>query len=236
MSEPEPDPDQDAGELSIPPPRADRQPLRTNLLNAMQKSGMSLTPLFPYMHAGALIPAGTLIIGGPEADYGHFYHHNAVDEIIVAFVSDGATLRTGQVYVGGRIHGVNSFLEDEHQPGSYALFSVTQRQLEQGEQREAMSVLCEQCRAKVFEYEYDATPPPGPAAHELDHPFEAHRGSIDAMDAYNASEAQRTCPECGHLNREFPSHSWGWQRYATQAELMVAAKRALYARAEGSES
>lgn len=215
--------------LEIPPPRADRQPLRANLLNSMQKAGMQLVPLFPYMHAGAMVPAGSLFIGGPEADYGHFFHGNTVDEVIVAFVTDGGTLKTGQLYVGGRSHGVNSFLKNEHQPGSFAVFSITQRQVEQGEQTESMGVRCEQCREMIYEYEFDASSPADtPVADEVEYPFKAHRGSIDAMSRYNADEQHRTCSGCGHVNRVFPIEGWRWDRYATQSELMLQAKRRLH--------
>src|SRR4029079_10138238 len=105
--------------MYIPPPRADRQPLHANLFNVMQKANTTLVPLFPYMHPGAMVPAGALFIGGPGRDYGQFYHHNSVDEISIAFVARDATLQSGQLYNGGRVHGVNSFLKDQTKAGSY---------------------------------------------------------------------------------------------------------------------
>lgn len=212
-------------ELVIPPPRPDRPPLRANLLNVMQKANTTLTPLFPYMHAGAIVPTGALFIGGPGKDYGQFYHHNSVDEVIIAFVASGATLQTGQAYNGGRVHGVNSFLKDQTQAGSFALFTVTQRQLEEGAQPEAITILCTECRTEVFRGELDGASPPD--AHELDHPFATIAEIPPLLHAYNAEPARRTCPDCGHVNAPFPLRTWGWDLYATQSATMAQAKRVL---------
>ena len=54
-------------------------------------------------------------------------------------------------------------------------------------------------------------------------------GSATAADRYN--EASRACPECGHLNPEFPEHLWGWRRWVTQQRSVNAAKLALAAAA-----
>lgn len=215
--------------LRIPPPRADRPPLRTNVFNAMQKANTALTPLFPYVHAGALVPAGALLTGGPGKDYGQFYHHNSVDEVIVAFVTRGATLETGQVYNGGRVHGVNSFLKDQTKAGSFALFVITQRQLEQGPQPEAVTILCSSCRKEIFRGAYDAATPPG--ATELDHPFATVVMGPEILRRYNEDAKERTCPDCGHVNDVFPVHAWGWDRYAAQSAIMADARGEILAAA-----
>ena len=211
--------------LVIPPPRQDRQPLRTNLLNAMQKGATALTPLFPYMHRGAIVPATSVMYGGAERSHGHFFHKNTVDEIIVAFVAEGATLKTGQLYVGGRSHGVNSFLKDEKQEGSYAVFSVCQRQVEEGTQTEHITLHCSHCRALVFDHAFDAAP--NDDGHELRHPFPSIRGSHDAIEAFNNDVEARTCDACGHVQDRFPIETWGFTRYVNQSELGVRAHRDL---------
>ena len=216
--------------LEIPPPRADRPPLRANLLNMMQKANTTLTPLFPYLHPGAIVPTGALFVGEPGKDYGHFFHHNSVDELILAFVADGATLRTGQLYNGGRVHGVNSFLKDQTKPGSFVVFAVTQRQLEEGPQPEAVSILCGECRKQVFRCDWDGRSPP--EANELDHPFSTPAMLPGLLREYNEDPELRTCPDCGHQNEPFPVHTWGWDRYATQSATMGAAKQLLHAAAE----
>lgn len=211
--------------LVIPPPRADRPPLRANLLNTMQQANTTLAPLFPYLHPGAIVPTGALFIGEPGKDYGQFYHHNSVDEVIIAFVANEATLQTGQVYNGGPVHGVNSFLKDQTKAGTFALFSVTQRQLEEGEQPEAITILCSKCRTQLFRGDVDGRSPPD--AHELDHPLPIIAKLPEQITSYNEDPARRTCPKCGHLEDPFPMHTWGWDLYTTQSATMAAAKQVL---------
>jgi hypothetical protein len=213
--------------LEIPPPRADRPPLRVNVFEAMQHSNTQLMPLFPYLHPGAMVPAGAMIIGGPDAAYGHFFHHNTQDEVVLAMAASGAVLQTGQVFVGARIHGVNSFLKNEKAPGSFGIMVITQRQADSGPQTEAVSLRCEKCHEEIFLQEYDATPPED--AMEGDHPFV----SIAAMPAlfagFNGDAALRTCGKCGHVNQPFPVAAWGWDKYTAQSTAAIAGRQLLAA-------
>jgi hypothetical protein len=212
--------------LLIPPPRADRQPLHANLMNVMQKANTTLAPLFPYMHAGAMVPTGALFIGGPGRDYGQFFHHNSVDEIIIAFVARDANLQTGQLYNGGRVHGVNSFLKDQTKPGSFALFTVTQRQVDEGPQQlEGVSMNCKGCRAQLFADEFDSRSPDD--AHEVDLPFHTLVGAASAMQRFNAEPELRKCKDCGLENDPFPLDIWGWRDYKDQSAVMTSAKQVL---------
>lgn len=212
--------------MIIPPPRADRQPLHANLFNVMQKANTTLAPLFPYMHPGAIVPTGALFIGGPGRDYGQFFHHNSVDEIIIAFVAHDATLQTGQLYNGGRVHGVNSFLKDQFKDGSFALFTVTQRQVDkETEQLEGVSMTCRQCRKLLFKDEFDSRSPPD--AHEVDLAFHTLVGASEAMQRFNADPELRKCKDCGHENDPFPLDIWGWRDYKDQSKTMANAKQVL---------
>jgi hypothetical protein len=211
--------------MKAPPP--DRPALHANLLNVMQKAGTALTPLFPYMYPGAIVPAGAVIMGGPGKDYGQFFHHNSVDEVIIAFVAHEALLETGQVYSGGRVHGVNSFLKDQARPSSFALFSITQRQLEEGSQPEAVVLLCKGCRQEIFRCEWESRPPPG--AMELQHPFPSIVVPFRELRVYNQDPELRKCRSCGHQNEPFPTAAWGWDLYAAQSEAMARASEALLA-------
>lgn len=211
--------------LVIPPPRADRPPLHANLLNTMQQANTTLAPLFPYLHAGAIVPTGALFIGGPGRDYGQFYHHNSVDEIIIAFVAREATLETGQLYNGGRVHGVNSFLKDQTKAGSFAVFTVTQRQPETDSQPEALSMLCKGCRKPLYRYEWDE--PSSAEARELDSPFPTPIESGVAVRRFNDDPKLRTCEACGLVNPPFPVHTWGWEQYDLQSKVMRLAKQVL---------
>jgi hypothetical protein len=209
----------------IPPPRRDRPPLKVNVFEAMQHSNTQLMPLFPYLHPGAMVPAGAMIIGGPNADYGHFFHHNTQDEVVLALAANGAVLGTGQVFVGARIHGVNSFLKKEKDPKSFAIMVITQRQAESGPQTEACSLRCEKCHEEIYLKEFDATPPPD--ALEGEHPFVSVAVLPELFADFNNDEARRVCTKCGHLNRPFPVASWGWDRYATQSVTTIAGRQAL---------
>jgi hypothetical protein len=211
--------------LVIGPPRADRPPLRANLLHTMQQANTTLAPLFPYLHAGAIVPTGALFIGGPGTDYGQFYHHNSVDEVIIGFVTEGSTLQTSQVYNGGRVHGVNSFLKDQTKAGSFALFSVTQRQLDEGPQPEAISILCSACRETIFRGELDGAT--SSDTKEIDHPFASVAVPPELLRGFNEDPEQRKCSACGHQNQPFPVRTWGWDLYATQSATMAAAQRVL---------
>lgn len=213
--------------LVIPPPRPDRPPLKANLFSVMQKSNTQLMPLFPRFHPGAMVPAGAILRGGPDKAYGHFFHHNSVDEVVVAFAAHECLLQTSQVFVGGRVHGVNSFMKNEKNPEAFAVLCITQRQAEAGPQSEAVSVACEKCRAELFRRDFDATPRPD--GDELSHPFPSVALLPGLFAEYNDDPAQRTCRECGHVNAPFPVAAWGWDDYAGQSATAAEATRTLNA-------
>ena len=50
----------------IPPPDPDREPLKVNVYERMAKAAAELTPLFPYDSAGSIVPAGAVLVGGPD--------------------------------------------------------------------------------------------------------------------------------------------------------------------------
>ena len=144
----------------IPPPRPYWPPLHSNAFDVAEGSNTQLKPLFPYLHPGAMVPCSALLIGGPNADYGHFFHHNTQHEIVLTLAANGAMLPTGQLYVGAVIHGVNSFLKNEKDPKSFATFVITQMQAESGVQTEGCSLRCAKCHEQIFFKEFDATPVP----------------------------------------------------------------------------
>jgi hypothetical protein len=211
--------------LTIPPPRPDRPPLRANVFEAMQHGNTQLMPLFPYLHPGAMVPAGAMILGGPQQGYGHFFHHNTQDEVVVAMAANGAVLSTGQVFVGARIHGVNSFLKNEKDPKSYAVMLITQRQADSGPQSEAVSLRCEKCHEEIFHKEFDATPPPD--AMETDVPFVSVDLLPELFAEYNGDATKRTCPKCAHVNEPFPVAAWGWDKYHEQSKAAIEGRKLL---------
>ena len=214
-----------ADKLTIPPPRPDRPPLCANVFEAMQHGNTQLLPLFPYLHPGAMVPAGAMLRGGPNAGYGHFFHHNTQDEVVVAMGANGCVLTTGQVFVGARIHGVNSFLKNEKDPTAFAVMLITQRQADSGPQTEAVSLRCEKCHEEIFHKEFDATPPPD--AREPEHPFVSIALLPELFAPFNGDEKARTCPKCHHVNAPFPVAAWGWDQYANQSTTAIDARKLL---------
>lgn len=201
--------------MNIAAPRPDRPPLRVNIFSAMQRANTKLMPLFPYLHPGAMVPCASLIIGNEKGSHGQFFHSNSEDEVVLFWVTRGGTMAAGQVFVGGRTHGVNSFLKNEKDPQSFGINCVTQRQPEGRKQTEAYTLKCFKCRTDVFHREFDTTPPPD--ARELTHPFPTIVAAAETFAVYNADASLRTCPKCGHVNEPFPVAEWGWDKYAAQS-------------------
>ncbi|MFI1379906.1 hypothetical protein [Embleya sp. NPDC020886] len=218
----------------IPPPDPDREPLKANVYERMAKAAAQLTPLFPYDHAGAIVPCGSVIIGGPGQDYGHFFHWNTACEVIVSYGSQGSALDSGQVMAAQKLHGVNSFLRDQEDPDSFGVIVVTQHQSRDGDQSEAMIARCAKCASEIVRHAYDATPsglPGFDAEHHggEDDPvrqFATMVGSVEFARLRN-TDVGRTCAECGHVNDEFPDTPWGWARQVAQTRTAIQAHRVL---------
>ena len=142
----------------IPPPDLDREPLKVNVYERMAKAAAELMPLFPYDSAGAIVPCGAVLTGGPDMEYGHFFHWNTVNEVVVTYGGNQAMLAPGQIMALQQLHGVNSFLRDEKDPEAFAVMVITQHQSTSGDQREAVLARCKKCKAELVRHSYDATP------------------------------------------------------------------------------
>lgn len=218
--------------LVMPEPPPDKEPLKVNVYEFGRNLVSTLTPMFPYIDEGAMVPTCALFYGAPEGDYGYFEHENTVDEVAVIFGAGDTTGRGrgGLARVSARSHGVGNLLNDPNNPASFAFVTVTQRQSIGEKQHEAVAFACEKCSAQVFRMDYDATPPrrghqreeAGPVAY-----LHTLVGSTSAARAYNADEKNRTCPKCGHVNKPFPLHRWGWDRYVDQTHVMNEAYQSL---------
>src|SRR4029450_1363566 len=144
----------------IPPPSGPREPLKVNVFDMMTGAACQLLPLFPYPDAGATVPCGAVFTGEPDdAEFGHFFHYNTVEEVAVTFGANEAMLQTGQVFVTQQLHGVNSFprhapvphqrhgansfLRHPADPEAFILMTITQHQAEDGDQSEAMLFRCQ---------------------------------------------------------------------------------------------
>jgi hypothetical protein len=218
----------------IPPPDPDREPLKVNVYERMAKSGSQLMPLFPYDSAGTIVPCGAVLVGGPDKQYGHFFHWNTVNEVAVTYGANSAMLATGQIFVTQQLHGVNSFLRDEKDPEAFAVMTITQHQSASGDQSEAIIARCKKCKAELVRHSYEATPHglPGYDAKRYgaeDDPvrqFATTVGSVEFSELRNSDEG-RTCAECGHVNDLFPTAEWGWARQVYQTRAVTAAYHSL---------
>jgi predicted RNA-binding Zn-ribbon protein involved in translation (DUF1610 family) len=229
----------------IPPPSADKAPLKANVFDKMQGSNSQLVPLFPYLERGAIVPAASLMrggtgegfadFGGGHSEFGHFFHYNDADEVTIVWATDGGPRGVGLIRCLANHHGVKPHLRDPNDPNSFSVVVITQRQAESGPQKEAVQFRCEQCHETLIHHEYDATPPPPKAERAADaDPYPALpsiTGSADAAEAYNASVAARTCPKCGTVNPPFPLEQWGWGTHARNSRIVNAARRLLDAAA-----
>ena len=214
--------------LEIPPPRADRPPLRVNVFEAMQHGNTQLMPLFPYLHPGAMVPAGAMIIGGPDAAYGHFFHHNTQDEVVLAMAANGAVLQTGPG-LRRRAHPRRQLVPQEREgrrARSPSWSSPSARPIA-APQSEACSLRCEKCHEEIYLKEFDATPPED--AREGEHPFVSVAVLPELFAEFNNDAARRTCGKCGHVNAPFPVAAWGWDKYAAQSSTAIAGRQLLAA-------
>jgi hypothetical protein len=225
----------------IPRPDGARPPLKANVFSFASGISCALQPMFPYESAGNLVPCVAVFQGVDGGQYGQFFHRNSVEEIAVVYGSSNAMLGTGSVFATQQLHGVNSFLKDPSDPDAFILITITQRQTEDGDQREAILYRCQKCSSELVDFEYNATPrdveghdPSQWGGHERDavSMFPTLWGSVTATDQFNASEASRTCDACGHVNPEMPEELWGWRRWLQQQRSVNAAKLALEAAAE----
>jgi hypothetical protein len=195
------------------------------------RSGNSqLLPLFPYFGRGAIVPAGALFAGDAGSEWGHFFHCNSQDEIVVCFGSSGGMLRTGQILSTPNMHGVNSQLKDPHDPSSFIVVTVTQRQSVAATQRETKIFRCGRCHAHLLDHEFDATP----RDESRDGPYAEFptltQGRV-AVERLNSAEGLLHCRECGYDNPPFPLEAWGWGRWEERRRVVNRARRALDARA-----
>jgi hypothetical protein len=218
----------------IPPPDPSREPLKINLYERMSGAANQLIPLFPYDDAGSIVPCGAVLWGGPDMEYGHFFHGNSVAEVVVVYGSHQSLLSSGQIFATQPLHGVNSFLRDEKDPEAFAVMTITQHQSESGDQRETLLARCQQCKAELARIDYDATPP-GVDGHDPNRfgaaddrvrQFATTAGSQEFVQLRNSEEG-RTCQGCGHVNPIFPTAQWGWQRQVAQTRVVNDAYRAL---------
>ncbi len=215
-------PRRNRSEHDIPPPPADKEPLRTNVYRFIQTSVTALAPLFPYFDEGSIVPCSATFRGAPGRRFGRFQHFNTVDEVVIMFGAQGGRGVPGLVAIGPKLHLVGGMLENPEDPNLLGIAVITQRQSIGEAQREEYRFICDQCDRRLFVHKVDATPPKrgkqigSVGSHP---PFLTIVETYEAARRFNEDEQARKCVHCGHMNPRFPIESWGWDAYVHQAEI-----------------
>jgi hypothetical protein len=212
----------DKPEPSMPPPKPGKHPMKTNVFQHARHANAQLAPLFPYEGPGDLVPCCSSFRsfpGGPRI--GFFQHSNTVDEVFVSFGSTGE-VRTGDVFVGAKKHSVGGWGATEE---FYGVMAITQRQLEEGNQPEAILISCEKCGTEIVNHQFGIDAPE--SEHGAFPPLQTIKGSAQSAALFNKSEQSRTCPGCAHVNEPFPTYIWGWDRYMFNTSIVEQARSAL---------
>lgn len=198
-------------------PTGERLPLKRNVFAEAHVCTGILIPLFPYLGEGAIVPCLVLQYGSADKDkVGTFFHRNQVDEVALVFGAQGSGLQTGQVFVGQKLHGVNTFLKDPTDPKSFSVIAVIQRQLCGQPQPESIFFRCQKCAAELMRFDFDGLPDKTLRCDS----FPTLRGTVAAYLQYNADAAQRTCRKCGHISETMPIEPWGWDKYLAQGKAI----------------
>lgn len=195
----------------------EKVPMKANVFKFVQGLNSQLLPLFPYMGPGSIVPCcAAFESDGSGTPIGYFLHENTVDEVALTIASDGK-VRTGDVFVGPKLHGVGG---DSDEP-FFSLMVITQRQLDQGAQSEAIVFQCQKCNAELHRLDYDE----GIGGEGALAGLPTILGSEAAALGYN--ESDRTCSQCGHVSSPFPLYIWGWSNYARNTRVVQKAHMAL---------
>jgi hypothetical protein len=223
---------------AIPPPAGDKEVVKVNVYERGISLNSQLAPLFPYFGPGSLVACAAVQRGRPE-EHGQFFHENSQEEVSLALGSNLARMSTGDLLIAPKVHGVNAFLKDAHDPEAFLFFLIIQRQSEPDanpeEQYEAMHLRCEKCQEMLLRHTFSADPgrPLEHGGREGDRfgMFATLWGCLSGAEKFNADEALRTCGKCGHLNPPFPFATWGWQHWVKQQRVANSARAAMLAAA-----
>lgn len=205
--------------MEPPIPRADpdKEPIKANVFEVGRRGNTQLLPIFPYVGPGCIVPTTAVLENdGTPHKVGYFVHTNDADEVVISLGGEGRG-RTGDVFVGPNSHGVGG---DGSEP-FYALMVITQRQFDEGEQKEAITFQCEACNTEIIRYAF------GGPEYEAARPgvLPSIIGAFEAAQAYNAMD--RRCPKCGHDNPEFPLPFWGWGQHVRASNVAFRARASL---------
>jgi len=206
----------------------DRTPLKVNIFDFARTATTALNPLFSYFAPGCIVPCIALQDPGARGEMGYFVHYNTVQEVNLCFGSSGSYRVPGGVSVGPTTHPVGQKPDQPPSPAMFYIGVITQRQAVGVPQREAMIFHCDKCGAELLRRDYEADAFPD----RLDGPTDPQiiglptiSQSSAAAEAFNKSEAARTCKSCGHVSKPFPAGYWGWDHYRRRTAIAVASRK-----------
>lgn len=226
----------------IDAPTGEREVLKVNIFDRMSSANTMLMPLFPYLGPGAILVAGALVGGGPDAlgtGGGTFYHQNTQQEVTVTYGAAGFVRAPGDFAVNPDTHPNHRFFTTEDPAEHVALVAVTQRQRDPGDARpqtESIGFRCQRCGQSLYEFDYSATPgerpqhpdeSPAGADTDLVPVFPTLWGTYTGSARFAADEKLRTCAKCGHVTEPFEYWSQGSQRYMNQHRAANIARQSL---------
>lgn len=213
---------------TIAPPSDDRIPLKVNCYDYARTATAALSPMFPYFAPGCIVPCIALQDPGARGEMGYFVHHNTVQEVNLCVGSSNTFRVPGGVSVGPTTHPVGQKPDQAEHSSMFYMGVITQRQAVGVPQREAMIFHCDKCGAELLRRDYSADEFPD----QLDGPTDPQiiglptiSQSSAAAEAYNASDAARTCKSCGHVSKAFPTGYWGWDHYRRRTAIAVASRK-----------
>jgi 3-hydroxyanthranilate 3,4-dioxygenase len=213
---------------TIAPPSDDRVPLKVNCYDFARTATTALSPMFPYFAPGCIVPCIALQDPGARGEMGYFVHLNTVQEINLCVGSSNTFRVPGGVSVGPTTHPVGQKPGQVEHSNMYYMGVITQRQAVGVPQHEAMIFHCDNCGAETLRRDYEADAFPD----QLDGPTDPQiiglptiSQSSAAAEAYNASDAARTCKSCGHVSKPFPAGYWGWDHYRRRTAIAVASRK-----------
>ncbi len=222
--------------LAIAPPDGTKEPLKVNAFAFARVATTMLTPMFPYLSPGSIVPCTSLSRGGPYREMGHFVHYNSLDEVNVNLGNRDFYAKVGHVRVGPNTHGVGA---RQHDPDAkdeamLSLSVITQRHPIGEKTEEAFIQTCRSCNHVLYRYEKNVDYS-DPSVDPL-RAFVSICESSLAAERFNDDDKLRTCPECGTVNEAFPFWSWGWKEYRTRTEAVEVARSSLVAAARTTET
>jgi 3-hydroxyanthranilate 3,4-dioxygenase len=232
-------------DLTFRPPPTKTEPMRVNVYEFARIATCQLNPMFPYHGPGCIVPCTSMHDTMTMGPMGYFIHENTVDEVVLCFGAHSNFRAPGKVFIGPMIHGVGekpgpgAFSGEKHGvgekkgsdefPDMFAVMVITQRQSVGIPQREAWSVVCENCETELFRHPYDA--------HEIADAIEADdpvllglptiSHSSWAVERFNEDQSLRACGKCGHLNPKFPEPYWSWTQYRHRTRVAVRCREIL---------